>query len=153
MADDTAFFFSGLTRRCTLRRFFSTRLCLYPSMEGLPSIFILAVRTCYAIAKQIVTKTRITRFSFLHVCKRTLVLGTAFPFCLHRSSAVVARPTSGGVDESRMSRAFLVVMVSPLPVCRGLRNLLLRRLFSVASATVHVRLECLLLGVYDDSCR
>merc|ERR1719174_1504533 len=44
-------------------------------------------------------------------------------FCLHRSSLVVARSTSGGADKSRMSRASLVFMGSHLPVCRGLRCL------------------------------
>jgi len=43
-----------------------------------------------------------------------------FLSCLHRSSSVVARSTTGGIDESRMSCSRLVFMVSHLPVCRGL---------------------------------
>merc|ERR1719316_1473460 len=119
-----------------LRRFYATRVYLFPQMEvsGPPFLFE-RYRHRDANAGNLSSRhVRITRF---FRCARMPAYSRSrecFSSCVCTVfSPVVARSTSGGADESTRHVLFLG-MGSQLPVCRWLQRLSLRRLFSVASA-------------------
>jgi len=132
--------------------------CILQRVYATPSVYVW-VRVCISSRKW---RFLDPRFCFSGTGMVTQILGAClhdtfeshvFPLCtyasvlpvpgvlfllrLHRFSPVVAISTFGGADESTRHVHFLV-MCSQLPVCRWLRRLSLRRLFSVASAAVNV---------------